>query len=140
MTRGLSRLRRAESAAGTYLPQAVIAAAHATAPTWNDTDWALICKAYDRVVDLTGSPVAQANRALAIGFRDGYRAGLHALDEVSGDPRLARSSSTAAIRADLLRRSGRFTEAAEAYRAALRLNGSEPARAFLARRLVECGG
>ncbi|BBY49398.1 putative RNA polymerase sigma-70 factor [Mycolicibacterium arabiense] len=140
MTRGLSRLRRAEGAAGTYLPQAVIAAAHATAPTWNDTDWGLICKAYDRVVDLTGSPVAQANRALAIGFRDGYRAGLRALDEVSGDPRLARSSSTAAIRADLLRRSGRFTEAAEAYRAALRLDGSEPARAFLARRLVECGG
>jgi RNA polymerase sigma-70 factor (ECF subfamily) len=140
ITRGLSRLRRAEGAAGTYLPQAVIAAAHATAPTWHDTDWGLICKAYDRVVDLTGSPVAQANRAMAIGFRDGYRAGLRALDEVSGDPRLARSSSSASIRADLLRRSGRFIEAAEAYRAALGLNGSEPARAFLARRLLECGG
>jgi RNA polymerase sigma-70 factor (ECF subfamily) len=137
---GLSRLRRAEGAVGTYLPQAVIAAAHATAPTWYDTDWSLICKAYDRLVDLTRSPVAQVNRALAIGFRDGYRAGLRALDEVSGDTRLARSSSSAAIRADLLRRSGRLTEAAEAYQAALRLNGSEPARAFLARRLVECGG
>jgi RNA polymerase sigma-70 factor (ECF subfamily) len=139
ITRGLNRLSQADGAAGTYLPQAVIAAAHATAPTWKDTDWGLICMAYDRVVELTGSPVAQVNRALAIGFRDGYRAGLRALDEVSGDPRLARSSSSAAIRADLLRRSGRFAEAAEAYQAALRLNGSEPARAFLARRLAECG-
>jgi RNA polymerase sigma-70 factor (ECF subfamily) len=140
ITRGLNHLRQAKGAAGTYLPQAVIAAAHATAPTWDDTDWGLVCKAYDRVIDLTGSPVAQANRAMAIGFRDGYRAGLLALDEVSGDPRLARSAPSAAIRADLLRRSGRFVEAAEAYRVALRHNGSDPARAFLTRRLMECGG
>jgi RNA polymerase sigma-70 factor (ECF subfamily) len=129
----------AEGAAGGYLPQAVIAAAHATAPSWAETDWALICLAYDRLLTITGSPVAQANRALAIGFRDGFEAGLSALDEIADDPRLARSSVVPTIRADLLRRSGRLTEAAQWYRISLEHNGSAPAREFLLRRLAECG-
>ena len=138
IARGLDRLRRAEGAAGDYLPQAVIAAAHATAPTWADTDWTLICAAYDRLVAMTQSPVARANRALAVGFRDGFDVGLAALDEVADDPRLARSGTVASIRADLLRRAGRGTEAVEWYRKALVLNGSEPAKAFLERRVAEC--
>jgi RNA polymerase sigma-70 factor (ECF subfamily) len=139
ISRGLDRLRLAEGAAGGYLPQAVIAAAHATAPSWAETDWALICLAYDRLLTITGSPVAQANRALAIGFRDGFEAGLSALDEIADDPRLARSSVVPTIRADLLRRSGRLTEAAQWYRISLEHNGSAPAREFLLRRLAECG-
>jgi len=86
------------------------------------------------------SPMARANRALAVGFRDGFEAGLAALDEVADDPRLARSNTVASIRADLLRRAGRRQEAAEWYRMALALNGSEPAKAFLLRRVAECGG
>ncbi|MDT5286720.1 MAG: polymerase sigma-70 factor, subfamily, partial [Mycobacterium sp.] len=54
-----------------YLPQAVIAALHATAPSWEQTDWVTICTAYDRLIAITDSPVARANRALAVGFRDG---------------------------------------------------------------------
>ena len=138
ITAGLDRLRRAEGASGPYLPQAVVAAAHATAPSWEATDWALICQAYDRLVALTGSPVAQANRAMAVGFRDGCAAGLAALDAVANDPRLARSSTVCSIRADLLRRAGRMPEAAQWYRTALQFNGSEPAQAFLERRLIEC--
>ncbi|MBJ7336729.1 sigma-70 family RNA polymerase sigma factor [Mycolicibacterium sp.] len=138
ITRGLERLRRAEGSTGAYLPQAVIAAAHATAPTFATTDWNLICTAYDRLIGLTDSPVARANRALAVGFRDGFPAGLTALDEVADDPRLARSSTVASIRADLLRRAGRPAEAAQWYRVALDCNGSEPARAFLRGRLAEC--
>ena len=137
ITRGLERLRRAEGATGAYLPQAVIAAVHATTSSWDKTDWTTICAAYDRLVALTDSPVARANRALAVGFRDGFGAGLAALDQVSDDPRLARSATTAAIRADLLRRAGRPAEAAQWYRIALEHNGSEPAKAFLRRRLVE---
>ena len=72
IARGLTRLRAAEGATGGYLPQAVIAAAHATAPSWADTDWALICAAYDRLIVVADSPIARANRALAVGFRDGF--------------------------------------------------------------------
>lgn len=137
---GLDRLRRAEGSTGPYLPQAVIAALHATAPSWEQTDWPTICLAYDRLVALTGSPVAGANRALAIGFRDGAAAGLAALDEVARDPRLSRSNLVATLRADLLRRAGQRDEALTWYRKALQSNGSEPGRDFLRRRIAECGG
>jgi RNA polymerase sigma-70 factor, ECF subfamily len=140
ITRGLNRLQLAAGATGPYLPQAVIAALHATAPTWEQTDWATICRAYDRLIEIADSPVARANRALAIGFRDGFTAGLAALDEVADDPRLARSNTVASIRADLLRRAGRHDEALEWYRIALDRNGSDPAREFLQRRVAECGG
>lgn len=125
----------AEGAAGPYLPQAVIAALHATAPSREQTDWPAICVAY-RLAWLTGSPVVRANRALAVVFRDGSLAGL---DEVADDARLARSNLVATVRADLLRRAGRPAEAVAWYRAALEANGSEPGRAFPRRRIAECG-
>src|SRR5690348_10326553 len=136
---GLDRLARAAGATGPYLPQAVIAALHATAPSWRETDWTTICVAYDRLIEITGSPVACANRAVAIGFRDGFSAGLAALDAVADDPRLAGSPSVISIRADLLRRAGRLDEAVKWYRIALEHNGSDAARAFIHRRLAECG-
>ena len=128
ITRGLDRLQNAAGATGPYLPQAVIAALHATAPRWEDTDWPGICLAYDRLIAITDSPVARANRALAVGFRDGFDAGLAALDEVADDPRLARSNTVASIRADLLRRAGRRDEARQWYQQALDRAGSDPAR------------
>jgi RNA polymerase sigma-70 factor (ECF subfamily) len=140
ITRGLDRLRQAQGSTGAYLPQAVIAALHATAPSWEQTDWVAICAAYDRLLQMTDSPVVGANRALAIGFRDGADAGLDALDKVAHDPRLARSNLVATVRADLLRRAGRPTEALNWYRMALESNGSEPGREFLRRRIAECGG
>jgi RNA polymerase sigma-70 factor (ECF subfamily) len=138
--RGLDRLRQAEGSAGPYLPQAVIAALHATAPSWEQTDWTTICAAYDRLLQVTDSPVVLANRALAVGFRDGYEVGLAALEKVAHDPRLGRSNLVASVRADLLRRAGRPTEALAWYRKALQANGSEPGREFLRRRIAECGG
>ncbi|HTY32584.1 RNA polymerase sigma factor [Mycobacterium sp.] len=140
IARGLDRLRQAEGSTGPYLPQAVIAALHATAPSWEQTDWVTICAAYDRLVAITDSPIVRANRALAVGFRDGPDAGLAALDAVAHDPRLARSNLVATVRADLLRRAGRPAEAARWYRTALEANGSEPGRDFLRRRIAECGG
>lgn len=138
IARGLAHLRQAQGATGTYLPQAVMAAAHAEAPTFAATDWTLICSAYDRLLAIADTPVARANRALAIGFRDGYDAGLAALDEVADHAGLARLNIVAPIRADLLRRSGRVSEAARWYRVALQHDGSAPAREFLERRLGEC--
>jgi RNA polymerase sigma-70 factor, ECF subfamily len=140
ISRGLQRLTKAQGSTGPYLPQAVIAALHATAPSWEQTDWTTICAAYDRLVRLTDSPVVRANRALAVGFRDGPDAGLADLDKVAHDPRLGRSNLVATVRADLLRRAGRPTEAVEWYRIALEANGSDPGRDFLRRRVTECGG
>jgi RNA polymerase sigma-70 factor, ECF subfamily len=140
ISRGLDRLRRAQGSTGPYLPQAVIAALHATAPSWEQTDWTAICAAYDRLLQITDSPVVLANRALAVGFRDGPDAGLAALDKVAHDPRLGRSNLAASVRADLLRRAGRREEALIWYREALQCNGSEPGRDFLRRRIAECGG
>jgi RNA polymerase sigma-70 factor (ECF subfamily) len=138
VARGLDRLRQAEGSAGPYLPQAVIAALHATAPSWEQTDWTAICAAYDRLLQVTDSPVVRANRALAVGFRDGPDAGLAALEKVAHDPRLGRSSLVASVRADLLRRAGRRAEALTWYRVALESNGSDPGRDFLRRRIAEC--
>jgi RNA polymerase sigma-70 factor, ECF subfamily len=140
ISRGLERLRAAHGSVGAYLPQAVIAALHATAPSWEQTDWVAICAAYNQLFQMTNSPVVGANRALAIGFRDGPDAGLAALDKVAHDRRLARSNLVATVRADLLRRAGRPTEALTWYRMALESNGSEPGRQFLRRRIAECGG
>jgi RNA polymerase sigma-70 factor (ECF subfamily) len=140
ITRGLDQLRLAQGSIGPYLPQAVIAALHATAPSWEHTDWRGICTAYDRLLAMTDSPVVRANRALAVGFRDGPNAGLAALEMVAHDPRLARSNLVASVRADLLRRAGRPADALTWYRTALAGNGSEPGRDYLRRRIIECGG
>ena len=138
--RGLDRLRLAQGSTGPYLPQAVIAALHATATSWAQTDWRTICVAYDKLSAMTDSPVVRANRALAVGFRDGPDAGLTALEKVAHDPRLARSNLVASVRADLLRRAGRRDDALGWYREALASNGSDPGRDYLRRRIAECGG
>src|ERR1700754_4436865 len=140
IAKGLQRLQLAQGSTGPYLPQAVIAALHATATSWEQTDWRTICVAYDKLSAMTDSPVVRANRALAVGFRDGPDAGLAALEKVAHDPRLARSNLTATGRADLLRRAGRPREAVTWYRTALESNGSAPGREFLRRRIAECGG
>ncbi|MBO0880635.1 MAG: sigma-70 family RNA polymerase sigma factor, partial [Mycobacterium sp.] len=99
IARGLDQLRLAQGSTGPYLPQAVIAALHATAPSWEHTDWRTICAAYDTLLRMTDSPVVRANRALAVGFRDGPDAGLAALEKAAHDPRLARSNLVASVRA-----------------------------------------
>ncbi|MGK8509506.1 RNA polymerase sigma factor [Nocardia asiatica] len=136
---GLACLRSAETdGSGPYLVQARIAAAHATAPTWERTDWHAVVAGYDELLRLTPSPAVSVNRAVAVGFSRGFDAGLAVLDEVARDPRLAGSHVIAATRADLLRRGGRPREAVPHYRAALELAGNDQVRRFLARRLAEC--
>ncbi len=91
----------------------------------------------DRLLQMTDSPVVRANRALALGLRDGPDAGLAAREKVAHDPRLTRSNLVATVRVDLLRRAGRPAEALLWYREAVHFNASEPARAFLRRRSAE---
>ena len=131
---GLAALRTARATGrtpGPYRLQAEIAAHHATAPVAGATDWTAIVGLYDA---LRPTPVIRLNRAVAIGFRDGPDAGLAALAEV-GD--LPGYHLLPAVRADLLRRAGRPTEARTAYTEALALAPTIPERRHLTRRLHE---
>ncbi|MBF6456681.1 RNA polymerase sigma factor [Nocardia cyriacigeorgica] len=136
---GLSCLVAAaeEGGGGKYLAQARIAAAHAVAPSWEQTDWAAIVSAYDDLKAGAWTPAIEVNRAVAIGFLDGPEAGLAALDEIADHPRLAGNHLVPATRADLLRRAGRYRAAERHYRQALARIGTDPAARFLRRRLDE---
>ena len=120
-----------------YAVEAAIAAVHAEAPTWQDTDWAEIVGLYDVLLDLWPSPVVGLNRAVAVGLRDGPQAGLDALAPLFAEPALAAYSYLSATRADFLRQLHRWTQAAEAYEEALILCDNVVERAFLAERLGE---
>jgi predicted RNA polymerase sigma factor len=124
---------------GRYALQAAIAAVHAEAPTWNDTDWQEIVALYGLLAQVWPSPVVALNRAVAVGFACGAAAGLAALDALAEDPQLAGYSYLPAARADFLRRLGRITEARLAYGAALELTGNAVEREFLAARLRGLG-
>src|SRR5215210_4188766 len=123
-----------------YALQAAIAAVHAEAPSWDDTDWREIVALYDVLTDLWPSPVVALNRAVAVGFARGADAGLAALDALGREPQLAGYGYLPAARADLLRRLGRVDEARDAYEEALLLTGNAVERRFLAGRLREVGG
>jgi RNA polymerase sigma factor (sigma-70 family) len=121
-----------------YAVQAAIAAVHAEAPSWADTDWPQIVALYDVLLRLWPcSPVVKLNRAAAIGLRDGPQAGLDALTPLLADPALAAYGYLSAARADFLRRLGRWAPAAEAYEEALALTDNEVERAFLTERLTD---
>ncbi len=122
---------------GLYGVQAAIAALHDEAPDVASTDWPQIVALYDVLRGLAPSPVVDLNRAVAVAMRDGPAAGLSLLDALAGEPRLREYSPFPAARGDLLSRLGRHPDAAEAYREALSLAGTEPERAHLRRRLAE---
>jgi RNA polymerase sigma-70 factor (ECF subfamily) len=121
---------------GPYAIQAAIAAVHAEAASTTTTDWPQIVALYDVLAHLSPSPVVQLNRAVAVAMRDGPQAGLAALDTLP-DEVLRGYHLLPAARADLLRKLGRTTEAAAAYRAALELASNERERAFLRKKLTE---
>ncbi|EOD57698.1 RNA polymerase sigma factor, partial [Amycolatopsis vancoresmycina] len=121
---------------GWYGVQAAIAALHDEAPDVAGTDWPQIVALYDVLRGLSPSPVVELNRAVAVAMRDGPAAGLSLLDELAAEPRLRGYGPFSAARGDLLSRLGRHTEAAEAYREALSLAGTEPERAHLRARLA----
>jgi RNA polymerase sigma-70 factor, ECF subfamily len=118
-----------------YAVEAAIAAVHAEAPTWQDTDWSEVVGLYDVLLQLWPSPVVELNRAVAIGVRDGPQAGLDALAPLLADPRLATYSYLSATRADFLHQLHRWNPAADAYEDALALTDNEVERAFLSERL-----
>lgn len=120
-----------------YAVQAAIAALHAEAPSWQDTDWEQIVGLYDVQREQWPSPVVDLNRAVAIGFRDGPEAGLRELEPLLAEPALATYGYLSAARADFLRQLHRWAEAEVAYDEALALTDNEVERAFLTDRLRE---
>ncbi|MGW6128528.1 RNA polymerase sigma factor [Cellulomonas sp. NPDC055163] len=121
--RGLAACERAESLAGgapgPYLLQASIAACHARARRFEDTDWERIAALYEQLAERTPSPVVELNRAVALSMASGPAAGLALLDQLVAFPVLQGYHLLPSVRGDLLARLGRHTEArAELERAA----------------------
>jgi RNA polymerase sigma-70 factor (ECF subfamily) len=120
---------------GRFALQAAIAALHAEAPSYAETDWAQIVRAYDRLLRIWPSPVVALNRAVAVSEADGPAAGLVEVDLLAAEPALARYRYLPATRAELLRQLGRTAEAADTYRAALELTDNAVEREFVTARL-----
>src|SRR5262249_30866946 len=117
--------------------QAAIAALHCRADRADATDWPQIVRLYDVLERVQPSPVVSLNRAVAVAMTEGAERGLELMDHLAAGGDLDGYHLMHAARADLLRRIGSRTEAAESYRRALALVGNESERRFLERRLRE---
>ncbi|MGE0425311.1 MAG: RNA polymerase sigma factor [Reyranellaceae bacterium] len=139
---GFARMQKA--AAGEHLSEfhllAGIAAEHARAARFEDTDWSAILAYYDTLIEVAPSPVHRLNRAVAVAMTEGAAAGLGELDSIVHERALADYFLLPATRGELLRRLGRHAEASAALAEAARLAASPPARRFLTRRLEELRG
>jgi RNA polymerase sigma-70 factor (ECF subfamily) len=124
---------------GRFALQAAIAALHAEAPTYADTDWPKILALYDALLARWPSPVVALNRAIVVAMIDGPDAALDEIARLEEGGRLVRYHYLPAVKADLLRRLGRYDEAAQAYRAAVTLTGNAAERAFLTEQLEALG-
>jgi RNA polymerase sigma factor (sigma-70 family) len=140
--RGLAALARAEQlsgALGSYTLQAAIAAYHARARSVEETDWPRIVALYDGLAALTGSPVVELNRAVALAMAFGPEAGLELVDELAAEPALRGYHLLPSVRGDLLVRLGRLPEAREEFVRAADLCDNDRERELLLSRAVACG-
>ncbi len=133
--RGLAALARAWALrvgpVGSYTLQAEIAARHARARRPEHTDWVAIVALYDALVQLTGSPVVELNRAVAVAMAEGPAAGLELLDELRDEPALANYPLLPSVRGQLLRELGRELEARVEFERAAALAGNARERELL---------
>jgi len=136
IARGLQHLDAAASGdtLTVYHVEAGIAACHAVAARYEDTDWPRIADLYDSLVAMKPTPIVALNRAIAISRVHGPRAGLAAVDAIAGDAVLARYYLLHATRGELALEIGDRDRAAECFRAALACECSEPERRFLEKR------
>ncbi|MGE5156437.1 MAG: RNA polymerase sigma factor [Betaproteobacteria bacterium] len=134
---GMDALARARTAtadpagANALILQAQLAAHHATAATFADTDWAAIVDCYDRLHALAPSPVLALNRAVALAMGLGPDHALPLLDELVQHPAMAASHRVWAVRADLYRRVGDHPRAVADYDQAIALVDNETERRHL---------
>jgi RNA polymerase sigma factor (sigma-70 family) len=142
--RGLAALARAEAAAaatppGPYRLQAAIAACHARAHTVEQTEWARIAALYADLAQLTGSPVVELNRAVAVGRAAGPAAGLAVVDQLADDPALRDYHLLPAVRGELLAQLGRAAQARAEFARAATLTGNARERDLLQARAEALG-
>jgi len=122
-----------------YAVQAAIAALHARAPSFADTDWPQIAGLYEVLLRISPSPVIELNHAAAVSMVDGPARALDLIDALDARGSLKGYDQLPAVRADLLRRLGRNDEARQAYLAATAATQLEPLRRLYARRIAELG-
>ena len=134
---GLVRTAAAEAGSDVFTIQAAIAALHAEAANFSDTDWPQILVLYRMLAQLDPSPVVALNAAIALGQVSGPEAGLRALDELADDPRLQRHRPFHTARAITLTDLGRPGEAEEAYAVALECPGNEAESEYIAARVAD---
>jgi len=138
LTRGLALFDL--SAAGTelspYHVEAAISVAHASAPSFSETDWGNVVALYDRLMSVAPSPVVALSRAMALAERDGPSAGLAALDAIGDAERLRAYPFYPAALGELELRLGRYAAAQRRFSAALALARNDTERRFLAKRLA----
>ncbi|MFE7034142.1 RNA polymerase sigma factor [Streptomyces sp. NPDC057621] len=142
--RGFAALGRAEAVSsgggpGPYVLQAAIAACHAHALTYAETDWGRIVTLYGMLAVRAPSPVVELNRAVAVSMAEGPGAALDLVDALVGEPALRDYHLLPSVRGDLLVRLGRTDEAAREFTRAAGLARNERERTFLLTRAQECG-
>jgi RNA polymerase sigma factor (sigma-70 family) len=139
--RGLAALARAEGLEqplGPYTLQAAIAGCHARARAAPDTDWTRIVALYDALAEVTGSPVVELNRAVAVSMAFGPAAGLDLVDALVNEPALARYHLLPSVRGDLLVKLGRGDEARGEFERAAALAQNARERELLRARALAC--
>ncbi|WP_309142608.1 RNA polymerase sigma factor [Streptomyces javensis] len=130
--RGVEALQRAGQ--GPYSLQAAIAACHARAIRYEDTDWTAIAALYGRLMALTPSPVVELNRAVAVAMAEGPAAGLKLVEALAEEPALKDYHLLPSVRGDLLERLGRHAEARAEFARAAALTRNARERALLLKR------
>jgi RNA polymerase sigma-70 factor (ECF subfamily) len=131
---------RAPGRPDVYAVQAAIAALHARARSYAETDWPQIAGLYEVLLRINPSPVIELNHAAAVAMVDGPARALALIDALEARGTLPGYELLFAVRADLLRRLDRRAEACGAYRAAIAATQLEPSRRFYARRIAELEG
>jgi RNA polymerase sigma factor (sigma-70 family) len=141
--RGLAALQRAEALGGVngpYALQAAIAACHARARRFADTDWTRMAALYDTLRAVMPSPVVDLNRAVAYSMAFGPEAGLKLVDEIAQAAALRNYAPLPAARGDFLFRAGRLAEAKVQFERAASFTRNAREKAFLLGRAAACGG
>jgi len=139
--RGFTALGRANavttSGPGPYALQAAIAACHARAYAYEDTDWHQIATLYGLLATRSPSPVVELNRAVAVSMAEGPSPALEIVDALAVEPALRDYHLLPSVRGDLLARLGRTEEAREEFERAIALTRNEPERELLRARIRE---
>ena len=143
IARGIKALARADATAtgapGPYVLQAAIAACHAHAYSYEETDWQAIATLYALLAARNPSPVVELNRAVAVSMAEGPGPALEIVDALTGEPALLDYHLLPSVRGDLLARLGRTTEARAEFERAAALTRNERERELLLARARECG-